>query len=81
MLYCARELIGENPSSLRLATTSIAHTERNCVQQLMDAYHQHGKSIRIEAYTRVTNCIFGTVQAWLEAEELLNVTEFAEANH
>jgi UTP--glucose-1-phosphate uridylyltransferase len=80
-VYCARELIGDEPFLLMLGDHIYrSNTERNCVQQLMDAYHQHGTSIvGLKRTPESQIAAFGTVAGvWLEAEELLNVTEFAE---
>ncbi len=80
-VYCARELIGDEPFLLMLGDHIYRSlTERNCVQQLMDAYHQHGISIvGLKRTPESQIAAFGTVAGvWLEAEELLSVTEFAE---
>lgn len=80
-VYCARELIGDEPFLLMLGDHLYrSHTERNCVQQLMDAYQQHGTSIvGLRRTPESQIAAFGTVAGvWLKAEELLNVTEFAE---
>ncbi len=80
-VYCARELIGEEPFLLMLGDHIYrSHTERNCVQQLMDAYLQHGTSIvGLRRTPESQIAAFGTVAGvWLKAEELLNITEFAE---
>jgi len=80
-VYCARELIGDEPFLLMLGDHIYrSNTERNCVQQLMDAYQQHGTSIvGLKRTPESQIAAFGTVAGvWLEAEELLNVTEFAE---
>jgi UTP--glucose-1-phosphate uridylyltransferase len=80
-VYCARELIGDEPFLLMLGDHIYRSlTKRNCVQQLMDAYHQHGISIvGLKRTPESQIAAFGTVAGvWLEAEELLSVTEFAE---
>jgi len=80
-VYCARELIGNEPFLLMLGDHIYrSNTERNCVQQLMDAYQQHGTSIvGLKRTPESQISAFGTVAGvWLEAEELINVTEFAE---
>ena len=54
--------------------------EISCVQQLIDAYNQHGTNIlglRRTPEDQIAN--FGTVTGvWIEENRLLNVTEFAE---
>jgi UTP--glucose-1-phosphate uridylyltransferase len=80
-VFCARELIGNEPFLLMLGDHVYrSHTERNCVQQLMDAYQQHGMSIvGLRRTPESQIAAFGTVAGvWLTAEQLLNVTEFAE---
>ncbi len=80
-VYCAREAIGDEPFLLMLGDHLYrSHNERTCVQQLLDAYQQHGVSIvGLRRTPEAQIAAFGTVAGvWLEPERLLNVTEFAE---
>lgn len=80
-VYCAREDIGGEPFLLMLgdhlyrSTTSIS-----CAQQLVDAFQRHGTSVvglRITPENMIAN--FGTITGvWLEENQLINITEFAE---
>lgn len=80
-VYCAREAIGEEPFLLMLGDHLYRSTsEQSCARQLLDAYQQHG--INILGLRRTPEQLignFGNVAGvWIEAERLLNITEFAE---
>jgi UTP--glucose-1-phosphate uridylyltransferase len=80
-VYCARERIGNEPFLLMLGDHLYrSHTDRTCVQQLLDAYQQHGTSVvGLRRTPEEEIAAFGTVAGvWLEPESLLNITEFAE---
>ena len=80
-VYCARELVGDEPFLLMLGDHIYrSEGERSCAQQLVDAYGEHGINIiglRRTPESSIAN--FGTVGGvWAEPDRLLNVTEFAE---
>ena len=80
-VYCAREVIGDEPFLLMLGDHLYRSTsEISCAEQLMEAYNQYGTNIlglRRTPEDQIAN--FGTVAGvWIEEERLLNVTEFAE---
>jgi UTP--glucose-1-phosphate uridylyltransferase len=80
-VYCARETIGNEPFLLMLGDHLYrSSTDRTCVQQLMDAYQQHGLSVvGLRRTPEAQIASFGTVAGvWLEPGCLLNITEFAE---
>lgn len=80
-VFCARQLIGEEPFLLMLGDHLYRSTTfESCVQQLLGAYQQHGLSVlglRRTPEDQIAN--FGTVAGvWLEENRLLSITEFAE---
>ena len=80
-IYCAREAVGDEPFLLMLGDHLYrSHVEKSCAQQLLDTYHQHGVSVlglRRTPEEKIAN--FGTVTGvWMEDDQLLSVTEFAE---
>jgi UTP-glucose-1-phosphate uridylyltransferase/mevalonate kinase len=80
-VYCAREAIGDEPFLLMLGDHLYRSShEDSCAKQLLDAYKQHGINVlglRRTPEDQIAN--FGTVAGvWLEENQLLNVTEFAE---
>ncbi len=80
-VYCTREVIGDEPFLLYLGDHLYrSNSEKSCTQQLIEAFNQSGVSIlglRRTPESQIQN--FGTVSgAWIEPEQLLNVTEFAE---
>jgi len=80
-VYCAREVIGDEPFLLMLGDHLYrASNEISCAQQLMEAYNQYGTNmigLRRTPEDQIAN--FGTVAGvWVEENRLLNVTEFAE---
>ena len=80
-VYCARDLIGNEPFLLMLGDHLYrSTTETSCARQLMDAYQQHGVNIlglRRTPEEDIAN--FGTVSGvWIEPGHLLNCTEFSE---
>jgi UTP-glucose-1-phosphate uridylyltransferase/mevalonate kinase len=80
-VYCAREAIGNEPFLLMLGDHLYrSNTDRSCAQQLLDVYHEHGVSVvGLRRTPESQIAAFGTVTGvWLEADRLLNLTEFAE---
>ena len=80
-VYSAHEAVGSEPFLLMLGDHIYRSTSQlSCAQQLVDAYQQHGKSVvglRLTPEEIIAN--FGTVAGtWVEPNELLNITEFAE---
>jgi len=80
-IYCAREAVGDEPFLLMLGDHLYrANGDQSCAGQLMEAYQQHGINVlglRRTPESEIAN--FGTVAGvWLEEEQLLSVTEFAE---
>ena len=80
-IFCARDLIGDEPFLLMLGDHLYRSTgDVSCTRQLLDAYQQHGMNIlglRRTPESQIAN--FGTVTGvWIEEDRLLNVTEFAE---
>ena len=80
-IYSARELIGSEPFLLMLGDHIYrSDSDRSCAQQLVEAFNQQGRSVvgmRKTAESDIAN--FGTVTGnWVEGNELLNITEFAE---
>jgi UTP-glucose-1-phosphate uridylyltransferase len=80
-IYCARAALANEPFLLMLGDHLYrSSTDQSCAQQLLAAYHQHGMSVVGLRRTPETQiAAFGTVTGvWLEADRLLNITEFAE---
>jgi UTP-glucose-1-phosphate uridylyltransferase len=80
-VYCAREAVGDEPFLLMLGDHLYrSNSERSCARQLLEAYQLHGMStlgLRLTPENQIAN--FGTVAGvWIEPEQLLNITEFAE---
>jgi UTP-glucose-1-phosphate uridylyltransferase/mevalonate kinase len=80
-VFCARDEIGDEPFLLMLGDHLYrSYGEISCAQQLINTYQQHAINIlglRETPEGQIAN--FGTVTGnWLEANHLLNVTEFAE---
>ncbi len=80
-VYCAREMIGDEPFLLMLGDHLYrSNSEISCAQQLVDAFQMHGKSVvglRVTPENMIAN--FGTTGGvWIEDNRLLNITEFAE---
>jgi UTP-glucose-1-phosphate uridylyltransferase len=80
-VYCARQAIGDEPFLLMLGDHLYrSNREESCARQLLEAYQLHGTSIvglRRTPEEQIAN--FGTVAGvWIEQNQLLNVTEFAE---
>lgn len=80
-VHVAREAVGDEPFLLMLGDHVYrAGGERSCAQQLVDCYNRHGTSVvgmRATDAEEIAN--FGTIGGtWLEDEELLHITEFAE---
>ncbi len=80
-IYCIRDMIGNEPFLLMLGDHIYrSKEERSCARQLMDAFQKHGTSVvGVRRTPEQLIGSFGTVTgSWLDNEELLNVTEFAE---
>jgi UTP-glucose-1-phosphate uridylyltransferase len=80
-IYCTREAVGNEPFLLMLGDHLYrSNTEKSCAQQLLEAYQQHGFNLvglRRTPEAEIAN--FGTVAGvWIEQDQVLNVTEFAE---
>jgi UTP-glucose-1-phosphate uridylyltransferase len=80
-VYSARQAVGNEPFLLMLGDHIYRSTgDVSCARQLTEAYQQHGSSIlglRRTPEIQIGN--FGTITGvWLEADSLLNITEFAE---
>src|SRR5512143_478584 len=80
-VYCAKDAIGHEPFLLMLGDHLYrSNTDRTCVQQVLDAYQQHGVStvgLRRTAEDQIA--AFGTVAGvWLEGGQMLNINAFAE---
>jgi UTP-glucose-1-phosphate uridylyltransferase len=80
-VYCAREMIGDEPFLLMLGDHLYrSNSEISCAQQLVDAFQRHGKSVvglRVTPENMIAN--FGTAGGvWIEENLLLNITEFSE---
>ncbi len=80
-VYCARDLIGDEPFLLMLGDHLYrSDSEKSCTQQLLEAHQQYSGNIlglRRTPETSISN--FGTLAGvWIEDDHLLNVTEFAE---
>ncbi len=80
-VYCAREVIGNEPFLLMLGDHLYrSNSNISCAQQLVDAYQRHGVSVvgmRVTPENMIAN--FGTATGvWVEENRLLNITEFAE---
>jgi UTP-glucose-1-phosphate uridylyltransferase/mevalonate kinase len=80
-VYCARQAVGNEPFLLMLGDHIYRSTgETSCARQLTEAYQRHGSSLlglRRTPEEQIGN--FGTVTGvWVEGDQLLNITEFAE---
>lgn len=80
-VYCAQEATGNEPFLLMLGDHLYRScSDQSCARQLIEAYNQHGISVlglRRTPEDQIAN--FGTVTGvWIENNQLLNVTEFAE---
>ncbi len=80
-VFCAREIIGEEPFLLMLGDHLYrSNSSISCAQQLVDAFQQHGTSVvglRVTPENMIAN--FGTTGGvWVEENHLLNITEFSE---
>jgi UTP-glucose-1-phosphate uridylyltransferase/mevalonate kinase len=80
-IYCVKEAIGDEPFLLMLGDHIYrSREERSCARQLLDAFQKHGVSV-VGVRKTPEDLIgsFGTVTgSWLDQNELLNITEFAE---
>jgi len=80
-VWCARELIGNEPFLLMLGDHLYhSYSTRTCSQQLVDAFNQHGTSVvGLQRTPEDELASVGTVTGvWIEPDELLSITEFAE---
>ena len=80
-VYCAREAVGSEPFLLMLGDHIYrSESDSSCARQLLEAYMHHGQSlVGVRRTPEAEIGSFGTVTGvWLEADRLLNVTEFAE---
>jgi len=80
-IYCAREEVGDEPFLLMLGDHIYrSNTGASCAQQLLKIYETHSTSVvglRVTPQDQIAN--FGTVTGiWLNENNLLNITEFAE---
>lgn len=80
-VYAAREMIGNEPFLLMLGDHIYrSESERSCARQLVETFNQHGTSViglRATPEEMISN--FGTVTGtWLEDQQLLHITGFAE---
>lgn len=80
-VYCARELVGNEPFLLMLGDHLYrSDSDRSCAQQLLQAYSQHSTSVigvRRTPESEIGN--FGAVTGhWGEDDRLLHITEFVE---
>jgi UTP-glucose-1-phosphate uridylyltransferase/mevalonate kinase len=80
-VYCARDAVGDEPFLLMLGDHLYrSNGESSCAQQLIESYQKHALSViglRRTPEEEIAN--FGTVTGvWLEEEQDLNITEFAE---
>ena len=80
-IYCAREAVGDEPFLLMLGDHIYrSESDSSCARQLLEAYQRHGQSlvgIRRTPEDQIGS--FGTVTGvWLEDENLLSVSQFAE---
>jgi len=80
-VYSARQAVGNEPFLLMLGDHLYrSNGQKSCARQLLEAFHQHGISVlglRPTPEDEIAN--FGTVTGvWIEDNQLLNVTEFAE---
>jgi UTP-glucose-1-phosphate uridylyltransferase/mevalonate kinase len=80
-IWCAREAVGGEPFLLMLGDHLYrSKGEKSCAAQLVDAYNRYATNIlglRSTPEDQIAN--FGTVGGvWVEENNVLNVTEFAE---
>jgi UTP-glucose-1-phosphate uridylyltransferase/mevalonate kinase len=80
-VYCARDAVADEPFLLMLGDHIYrSGSETSCASQLLDAYQRHGQSVvgvRRTPGEQIGS--FGTVTGvWIEDENLLNVSVFAE---
>jgi UTP-glucose-1-phosphate uridylyltransferase/mevalonate kinase len=80
-VFCARAAMGEEPFLLMLGDHLYrSNGEVSCARQVVEAYQQSGTSVvGLRRTPEAEIASFGTATGvWLEAERLVNVTEFAE---
>lgn len=80
-VWCAREIIGNEPFLLMLGDHLYhSYSARSCSQQVVDAFNRHGKNV--VGLQRTPEDLIATVGTatgvWVEPDELLSITEFAE---
>ena len=80
-VYCARAALADEPFLLMLGDHLYrSNVEASCARQLVEQYQRSGTSVVGLRRTKEEQIqAFGTATGvWLEAEKLMNVTEFAE---
>lgn len=80
-VYCARDFVGNEPFLLMLGDHLYrSDTDLPCARQLLDVYDQHGVSVVGLKRTPEKEIVsFGTVTGvWVEPEQVLSISEFAE---
>jgi UTP-glucose-1-phosphate uridylyltransferase/mevalonate kinase len=80
-VYSTHEAIGDEPFLLMLGDHIYrSNGEISCAQQMLDAYQRHGVSVvGLKRTPQDLIHSFGVVTGvWLEENQLLNITEFAE---
>lgn len=79
-VYCALDAAGNEPFLLMLGDHIYRSTGKSCARQLLEVYQQYGQSVvglRFTPEEQIAN--FGTATGvWLQENQLLNITEFAE---
>lgn len=80
-VYSTREAVGNEPFLLMLGDHIYrSNTRVSCAQQMLDAYHRHNTSVvGLKRTPQELIASFGVVTGlWLEEQQLLGITEFAE---
>ena len=80
-VYSTRDAIGDEPFLLMLGDHIYrSNTNISCAQQMIDAYQRHGTSVvGLKRTPQEEIASFGVVNGvWLEENQLLGITEFAE---
>jgi UTP-glucose-1-phosphate uridylyltransferase/mevalonate kinase len=80
-VYCTREWVGNEPFLLLLGDHLYrSNTDVSCTGQLLDIFEKHQRSViglMVTPEAEIGN--FGTVAGeWIDENEVLNITEFAE---
>jgi len=80
-VYTTRERIGDEPFLLMLGDHIYrSNTSASCARQMVEAYNQYGTSVvGLKRTPEADISGFGVVNGvWVEAQRILNITEFAE---